>query len=58
MRIVFTLLAICLYLFTSAQNKIVFTRADSSSIVTIKQNDLVRLAYNGYLKQPQEAEGV
>lgn len=42
----------------NAQNKVVFTKADSSSIVTIKQKDLVRLAYNGYLKQPQEAEGI
>jgi hypothetical protein len=41
-----------------AQNKIVFTKTDSSSITTVKQHDLVRLAYNGYLKQPQEAEGI
>lgn len=41
-----------------AQNKIIFAKADSSSIVTIQQNDLVRLAYNGYIKQPQEAEGI
>lgn len=41
-----------------AQNKVVFTKADSSNVVTIRQNDLVRLAYNGYLKQPQEAEGI
>lgn len=42
----------------NAQHKIVFTKADSSSLVSIKQKDLVRLAYNGYLQQPQEAEGI
>jgi hypothetical protein len=56
-----TLLLIASVIFTftiQAQNKIVFIKADSSSMVTIKQNDLVRLAYSGYLKQPQEAEGI
>jgi hypothetical protein len=56
-----TLLLIASVIFTftiQAQNKVVFTKADSSSMVTIKQNDLVRLAYSGYLKQPQEAEGI
>jgi hypothetical protein len=56
-----TLLLIASFIFTftiQAQNKVVFTKADSSSMVTIKQNDLVRLAYSGYLKQPQEAEGI
>jgi hypothetical protein len=51
-------IALFISLSIQAQNKVVFTKADSSSIVTIKQNDLVRLAYNGYLKQPQEAEGI
>jgi hypothetical protein len=49
---------IFLSLSVKAQNKIVFTKADSSNTITIKQKDLVRLAYNGYLKQPQEAEGI
>ncbi len=56
----FFLLIISIFFASSAlaQNKVVFTKADSSSIVTIKQKDLVRLAYTGYLKQPQEAEGI
>lgn len=58
MRSILTMLAICFCLLANAQNKIVFTKADSSNIITIKQKDLVRLAYNGYLKQPQEAEGI
>lgn len=58
MRPLLTIITLCFCLSSNAQNKIVFTKADSSSIITIKQNDLVRLAYNGYLKQPQEAEGI
>lgn len=58
MRSVLTLIAAFFYLLTNAQNKIVFTKADSSSIIIIQKNDLVRLAYTGYLKQPQEAEGI
>lgn len=58
MKLVFTMLSVCFCLLANAQNKILFTKADSSSLVTIKQKDLVRLAYNGYLKQPQEAEGI
>jgi hypothetical protein len=42
----------------NAQQKIVFTNADSSKTVTVKQKDLVRLAYYGYMKQPQEADGI
>jgi hypothetical protein len=58
MKYALSILGIILCLLANAQNKIVLTKADSSSIVTIKQKDLVRLAYNGYLKQPQEAEGI
>ena len=55
----FLLIISVIFTFTiQAQNKVVFSKADSSSIITIKQNDLARLAYNGYLKQPQEAEGI
>jgi hypothetical protein len=41
-----------------AQNTVVFTKTDSSHTISIKQQDLVKLAYTGYLKQPQEAEGI
>ncbi|MBL7703654.1 MAG: hypothetical protein JNM14_15495 [Ferruginibacter sp.] len=58
MKALFLCILVILSSQIQAQNKIVFTKADSSSIVTIKQNGLVRLAYNGYLKQPQEAEGI
>lgn len=58
MRAVFTMAALICCLLANAQQQIVFTKADSSSIITIQQKDLVRLAYNGYLKQPQEAEGI
>lgn len=40
-----------------AQQKIVFTNADSSKTIVVNQNDLVRIAYAGYMLQPQEAEG-
>jgi hypothetical protein len=40
-----------------AQNKLVFTKSDSSKVFTVKQNDLVKLSYYGYLKQTQQAEG-
>lgn len=49
---------ICFALEINAQQKLVFTNADSSKIITIKQKDLVRLAYSGYMNQPQEAEGI
>jgi hypothetical protein len=58
MRSVLTILAVFFCLLANSQNKIVFTKADSSNMVIIKQKDLVRLAYNGYLNQPQEAEGI
>ncbi len=51
------LVCICFTLFTNAQQKIVFINADSSKTVIVKQKDLVRLAYNGYMKQQQQAEG-
>jgi hypothetical protein len=58
MRSLLIIISIFLAFTINAQSKVVFTKADSSSIVTIKQKDLVRFAYNGYLKQPQEAEGI
>ena len=42
---------------THAQYSLVFVKADSSKIITIKQGDLARMGYNGYIGQPQEAEG-
>jgi hypothetical protein len=51
------LLFICVTLFVQAQQKIVFTNADSSKTITVKQKDLVRLSYSGYMQQVQQAEG-
>ncbi len=51
------LLFICVTITVNAQQKIVFTNADSSKSITVKHKDLVRLAYNGYMQQPQQAEG-
>jgi hypothetical protein len=39
------------------QYNLVFTNLDSSKTVTIKEKDLVRIAYSGYIKQSQIAEG-
>lgn len=52
------ILFISLTLSIQAQQKLVFTNADSSKTITIKQKDLVRLAFNGYMNQPQMAEGI
>lgn len=49
---------VCLSFCANAQNKLVFTNTtDTSKTVTVKQKDLARLAYNGYMKQAQEVEG-
>lgn len=50
----------CLFITLSAkaQYKLVFINADSSKTIIVKQKDLARLSYNGYMKQPQEVEGI
>jgi hypothetical protein len=50
--------SVLFYLSLHAQQKIVFTKADSSKTITVKQKDLVRLVFNGYMNQPQMAEGI
>ncbi len=57
MKWLFLLLLVAFSLTVKSQNEIVFTLADSSKIVTVKSKDLLKLSYNGYLSQPQEAEG-
>lgn len=54
------LFILCMFIAFSvqAQYKLVFRNADSSKTTTIEQKDLTRLSYNGYMNQPQEAEGV
>ncbi len=44
-------------LFSKAQQKMVFTNAVSKKEVTIKQQDVVKLLYQGYLGQIQEVYG-
>jgi hypothetical protein len=48
---------ICITFSLQAQNRLVFTNSDSSQKVTVKQHDLIRLGYDGYMNQPQESEG-
>jgi hypothetical protein len=50
-------LFICIIFSAQAQYRLAFTNADSSKTVIIKQKDLARLSYKGYMSQPQEAEG-
>lgn len=57
MKLLISIAVVFLCLTLQAQQQIIFTKSDSS-IITIRQNDLVKLAYNGYMQQPQEAEGI
>jgi hypothetical protein len=47
--------AICINL--NAQQQITFTKAESSKTVIIKEKDLVRLSFKGYMNQQQVMEG-
>lgn len=40
-----------------SQQKIVFTHAESGKTVTVKQSNLLKLSFNGYLGKQQAAEG-
>lgn len=40
-----------------AQQKLIFSNANSGKVVVVKQHDMVKLAYNGYLGQIQSAYG-
>lgn len=53
------IMACCLSLAFSlqAQQQLVFTNTNSSKSITINEKDLARIAYAGYMGQPQEAEG-
>ena len=57
MRPLLLVLFIVITLQLPAQNRLVFTRADSSRAVVIKTKDLVGLLYNGYMQRPQQATG-
>lgn len=57
MKCLLFILFILTSLSLQAQYKLAFTNNDSSKTITIKQKDLTRLSYNGYMNQPQEAEG-
>jgi hypothetical protein len=48
---------ICIAFSTQAQYKLVFNNADNSKTIIVKQKDLTRLSYDGYMHQPQEVEG-
>jgi hypothetical protein len=58
MKSLLFILSICFALSSPAQQKLVFTNVDSSKTVIVKQKDAVRLAFNGYMNQLQEAEGI
>jgi hypothetical protein len=51
-------IVLCISFSASGQQKLVFTNPMANRSITIKQKDLVRLGYSGYMKQAQEAEGV
>jgi hypothetical protein len=57
MKHLLTLVIICISVTIQAQHHLVFTNADSSKKITVKEKDLVKLAFTGYLSQPQIAEG-
>jgi hypothetical protein len=57
MKTFFLTIAICWSVLLPAQQKLVFTKTDSSAVVIIKIKDLVKLSYNGYMQQQQESEG-
>jgi hypothetical protein len=58
MKHLLTVLCICLSLLLQAQHTLVFKNVDSSKIITIKQKDLAKFSFNGYMNQQQVAEGV
>lgn len=58
MKSFFFFLFISVFVSVQAQQKLIFTNADSSKTITIKQKDLARLAFIGYMQQAQEAEGI
>lgn len=57
MKVLFSGILLCFILTASAQNKIVFYKNDSSKTITVAAKDLLKVAYGGYFKQPQETEG-
>ncbi len=57
MRPLLLVLFIVITLQLPAQNRLVFTRADSSRAVVIKTKDLVSFLYSGYMERPQQATG-
>ncbi len=57
MKLFMLLLCLWVSIALQAQQKLVFTHAASGKTITVKQKDLVRLAYYGYRQQPQQAEG-
>jgi peptidoglycan hydrolase-like protein with peptidoglycan-binding domain len=58
MKSLLLILSVFFCLSLPAQHKLVFTKAGSSKTITVNQKDLVRLSFNGYLNQPQMADGV
>jgi hypothetical protein len=58
MKIFFLSIAICWSILLHAQQKLVFSKTDSSTTVILKLKDLIKLSYNGYMQQQQEFEGM
>lgn len=57
MRYYLLLIAFCINISATAQNKLVFINVDNGETITVSQKDLVKLSYAGYMGQPQEMEG-
>jgi hypothetical protein len=57
MRLFILMLSLTFSLSVLSQQKIVFTNAESEKSVTVKQNNLLKLSFNGYLGKQQTAEG-
>jgi hypothetical protein len=57
MRLIILILSLTCSLSARSQQKIVFTNAESGKSVTVKQSNLLKLSFTGYLEQQQTAEG-
>ncbi len=57
MKYLFLAILVTSSIATHAQNQLVFTRLDTTKAIVLQPGDLVRLGFNGYMKQAQEADG-
>lgn len=57
MKFILLIALLCITFLLQAQHKLVFTQNTKGQTVEVKNKDLVRLMYNGYMQSPQEAAG-